>query len=104
MRQNLNLFTNSNDLNLLFIIDNLTNNDTNDFKYLTYGFNLNVKFLITTQLNIQTTANGIIYLNEFNKNQAVEYLSQKITNKNDCYDLVNNLLENKTNLLPIHLN
>ena len=31
-------------------------------------------------------------------------MSQKITNKNDCYDLVNNLLENKTNLLPIHLN
>jgi tetratricopeptide (TPR) repeat protein len=104
MKQNLNLFTNSNDLKLLFIIDNLTNNDTNDFKYLTYGLNLNVKFLITTQLNIQTTANGIIYLNEFNKNQAVEYLSQKITNKDDCYDLVNNLLENETNLLPIHLN
>ena len=73
-------------LNLLFIIDNLINeteDSLNDYKYLIFGLNSNIKFLIVTKdQTINTKLNKhsckIIELDFFNLNTCFEFIEKKL--------------------------
>ena len=78
MKIALNEFTKRNRLQILFVVDNLIylNDDEtlNDFKNLTFGFNSNIKFLITTR-NVRKhlareTTSGAIQLDSLSLNES----------------------------------
>ena len=85
----LNQFTRSNNLNLLFIIDNLVYNESdeflNDFKHLINNFSLEIQFLITTKhinflqhLN-HSTNNVQFQLSLFDSNDCIEFVHKKLS-------------------------
>ena len=73
--------------NILFVIDNLiydlSENITNDFKYLLTNFDSNIKFLITTKNQLISKELGHkkyeeIELNAFSQDESINFIDQKL--------------------------
>jgi tetratricopeptide (TPR) repeat protein len=113
----LNQFTKSNNLSLLFIIDNLVYNESdeflNDFKYLINNFSLEIQFLITTKhinflhhLN-HSTNNVQFQLSLFDSNDCLEFVHKKLSKihqfKLTNHDWIKFILLKDNKILPIYL-
>ncbi len=124
IKKKLNKFTNEKKLNLMFFIDNLVyeskDESLNEFQNLIFGFEINIKFIITTkdQLIInklnKSHSYEIISLDGFNSKKSLEYIKIKLDedsihknslNENDWKELLEIMsLKTDGKILPIHLN